>query len=81
VGRRSPLLADGQAPRPLIDAIRTLEEQPRLPSFTVAQLQAIAAAALEAGMTAYCTNETGGAVPVFFDGTNWKRVTDRATIS
>ena len=28
-----------------------------------------------------CTNEAGGAVPVFSDGTNWRRVTDRAIAS
>lgn len=28
-----------------------------------------------------CTNETGGRVPVFSDGTNWRRVTDRAIAS
>lgn len=31
-----------------------------------------------AGGQVYCTNETGGAVVVFSDGTNWRRVTDRA---
>jgi hypothetical protein len=29
----------------------------------------------------FCTNETGGAVPVFSDGSNWRRVTDRAIAS
>ena len=29
----------------------------------------------------YVTNETGGAVPAFSDGTNWRRVTDRTIIS
>lgn len=27
------------------------------------------------------TDEVGGAVPAFSDGTNWRRVTDRAVIS
>jgi hypothetical protein len=36
--------------------------------------------ALIGGMI-YVTNETGGAVPAFCDGTNWRRVTDRAIIS
>ena len=27
------------------------------------------------------TDETGGAVPAFADGTNWRRVTDRAIVS
>ncbi len=29
----------------------------------------------------YVSNETGGAVPAFSDGTNWRRVTDRQVIS
>jgi hypothetical protein len=45
---------------------------------TVAQLAALTASA---GAMVYCTNETGGAIPVFFDGTNWRRVTDRAIAS
>jgi hypothetical protein len=30
---------------------------------------------------AICTDETGGATLVFFDGTNWRRVQDRAVAS
>ena len=29
----------------------------------------------------FVTDETGGAVPAFSDGTNWRRVTDRAIVS
>jgi hypothetical protein len=29
----------------------------------------------------YVTDETGGAVIAFSDGTNWRRVTDRAIVS
>lgn len=29
----------------------------------------------------YCSNETGGATLVFSDGTNWRRVQDRAVAS
>jgi hypothetical protein len=49
---------------------------PRLPSFTVAGLPN--PTTMGAGAEAFCTNETGGAVPVFSDATNWRRVTDRA---
>lgn len=55
------------------------EGVPRVPSFTVAGLPSASTAG--AGAIAYCSNETGGAVLVFSDGTNWKRVTDRATAS
>lgn len=48
---------------------------PKLPSYTVAGLPNPTTAA--AGAEAFCSNETGGAVPVFSDGTNWRRVTDR----
>lgn len=49
-----------------------------LPSFTVA---GVPAASGKTGGMIYVTNETGGAVPAFSDGTNWRRVTDRAIIS
>ncbi len=48
-------------------------------SFTVAQLPSAATAG--AGAYLFCSNETGGAVLVFSDGTNWRRVTDRAVAS
>lgn len=49
---------------------------PKLPSYTVVGL--LSASTVGAGAEAFCTNETGGAVTVFSDGTNWRRVTDRA---
>lgn len=33
------------------------------------------------GSLIYVTDEVGGAVPAFADGTNWRRVTDRAIVS
>lgn len=33
------------------------------------------------GQMIYVTDDTGGAVPAFSDGTNWRRVTDRAIIA
>ncbi|WP_422058604.1 hypothetical protein [Sphingomonas sp.] len=48
---------------------------PKLPSYTVAGLPN--PTTVGAGAEAFCTNEAGGAVPVFSDGTNWRRVTDR----
>jgi hypothetical protein len=50
---------------------------PVLPSFAVAALPTT----VVAGAQAFCTNETGGAVTVFHDGTNWRRCTDRAIAS
>jgi hypothetical protein len=37
--------------------------------------------AQDAGAMIYVTDDTGGAVPAFSDGTNWRRVTDRNVIS
>jgi hypothetical protein len=34
-----------------------------------------------AGQMIYVTDESGGAVPAFSDGTDWRRVTDRAVVS
>lgn len=47
-----------------------------LPPYTLANLPS--AVTVGAGAQAFCTNEAGGAVPVFSDGVNWRRVTDRA---
>lgn len=47
-------------------------------SYTVAGVPAANAAA---GQIIYVSNETGGAVLAFSDGTNWRRVTDRAVVS
>jgi len=49
-----------------------------LQSYTVA---GVPAAASYTGGMIYVSNETGGAIPAFSDGTNWRRVTDRAIIS
>jgi len=51
-----------------------------LPSFTVAGAGTLGAAG-KTGRMIYISNEAGGAVPAFSDGTNWRRVTDRAIIS
>jgi hypothetical protein len=48
-----------------------------LPSYTVSTLPSAAVA----GAMIYVTNETGGPVPAFADGTNWRRVTDRAIVT
>lgn len=48
----------------------------RLPIHTVSNLPPPTAAGL-----IYVSDETGGAVPAFSDGTNWRRVTDRAVVS
>jgi hypothetical protein len=48
-----------------------------LMSYTVAGLPS----ATVAGSMIYVTDETGGAVPAFSDGADWRRVTDRAVVS
>lgn len=48
-----------------------------VPSFTVASVPS----ATLVGQMIYVSNETGGAVLAFSDGTNWRRVTDRAIVS
>jgi microcystin-dependent protein len=47
-------------------------------SYTVAT---VPSASASEGQIIYVSNETGGAVLAFSDGTNWRRVTDRAIIS
>jgi hypothetical protein len=50
-----------------------------LPSFTVAEIASLPANPV--GQMVICTNEAGGTVPAFSDGTDWRRVTDRAVIT
>lgn len=50
----------------------------RVKSYTVAGAPAASAGA---GQIIYVSNETGGAVLAFSDGTSWRRVTDRAVIA
>ncbi len=51
----------------------------RIPSYTVATLPAVPPA--DSPSLIYVSNETGGAVPAFSDGTNWRRVTDRTIVA
>lgn len=57
--------------------VAALEAYPPLPSFSVTTLPA----ATPAGRLLYVTDETDGAVVAFSDGTDWRRVTDRAVVS
>lgn len=50
-----------------------------LDSYTVAGLPSAANAGV--GTSTFVSNETGGAVPAFSDGTAWRRVTDRAVVA
>lgn len=50
---------------------------PQFASYTVATLPDASAP----GRMIYVSDETGGAVVAFSDGTNWRRVTDRAVVS
>jgi hypothetical protein len=51
----------------------------KVKGFTVSGLPS--AATSGAGAIAYVSNESGGAVLAFSDGTDWRRVTDRAVVS
>lgn len=68
---------------PFLDAANTWtlaqthSAPPVVPSYTVVGVPSAAVPA----QIAYISNETGGAVLAFSDGTNWRRVTDRAIIA
>lgn len=51
----------------------------RLRSYTKTTLPS--ASGLGAGHQIYVTNDVGGAIPAFSDGTSWRRVSDRAVIA
>jgi lysophospholipase L1-like esterase len=50
----------------------------RVKAYTIATLPSAAAAS---GQVIHVSDESGGAVLAFSDGTNWRRVTDRAVVS
>lgn len=54
-----------------------LGAQVQLPEYSVLTLPSVDT---KGGMI-YVNDESGGAVPAFSDGTNWRRVTDRAIVS
>ena len=60
------------------DAVNYVYDGLQLPSYTVA---GVPSASDWVRRLIYVSDETGGAVPAFSDGTNWRRVTDRAIIS
>lgn len=60
------------------DGSHPMENPLLLKSYAVADLPT---ASLWTGAMVYVSDETGGAVPCFSDGTNWRRVTDRAIAS
>ena len=49
----------------------------RLVSKTVLELSTLVASI---GSIVFCTNETGGATLAFYDGSDWRRVSDRAVV-
>ncbi len=60
------------------DGSIAMENPLLLKSYTVATLPS---ASLWTGGLVYVSDETGGAVPCFSDGTNWRRLTDRVIAS
>jgi hypothetical protein len=63
----------------LVDNIkRAIAGSRALDAFAVAD---VPPAADNARLMIFVTDESGGAIPAFSDGTDWRRVTDRAIIS
>ncbi len=61
-----------------VDGSKPMEYPLRLMSYTVADLPT--ASDWDSGLV-YVLNESGGATLAFSDGTNWRRVQDRAIVS
>ncbi len=57
--------------------LNLLGNQVQLQTYTVSTLPSSATA----GGLIFISDETGGPVPAFSDGTEWRRVTDRAIVS
>lgn len=73
--RRLAVRANSSFPH---DATKAMTAPLRLASYTVATLPT---ASLYTGALIHVSDETGGAVTAFSDGTNWRRVQDRAVVS
>ena len=58
-------------------ALLRIDATMALPRFSVADLPS----AIQPGILIYVPDETGGATVAFSDGTNWRRVQDRAICS
>jgi len=71
--------ADGSVFATGLTLVAAASGVPKLPGFTIAGLPAAGIAG--AGALAFVSDEAGGAVPAFSDGTNWRRVTDRAVVA
>lgn len=63
----------------IFDSTEWIEVIPVAPTFTVAGVPD--ASDSQAGGMIFVSDETGGAVLAFSDGTDWRRVTDRAVVS
>lgn len=64
------------------NALYKAVSSPRIPAYTVGTLpDADEYASADFTTLVYVTDETGGAVLAFSDGTDWRRVTDRAVVS
>ena len=60
------------------DATKAMTAPLRLKSYTVAT---VPTASLYTGALIHVSDETGGAITAFSDGTDWRRCTDRAVVS
>lgn len=58
--------------RPRIEATARFRQK----VYTVAQAEALTN--LEAGEECHLSDDVGGYTPAYYDGTNWRRVADRA---
>ena len=63
--------------RIFLDQHTEVDDAIQMPVYAVANVPS----AVSAGMMIFVNDEAGGAILAFSDGTNWRRVSDRAIIS
>lgn len=74
MAERKPLVCEG--------GLRTLPDGDTMPvALTSYTVGGGLPSASPAGQMIFVSDESGGAVPAFSDGTDWRRVTDRAVVS
>lgn len=78
-------LTDGEG-KILADTVNALVERTGGPVFTAMRLPSYAKASLPAaaawvGALIFVADDVGGSIPAFSDGSDWRRVSDRAIIA
>lgn len=80
---RSPIHKEGYLPQVWTEWFTRLQQFIGFSPFPLSQytVASLPDAAANTATLIYVSDEAGGAIPCFSDGTNWRRMSDRAVVS